>query len=421
MSNVNITSKGIKRILKRYNAEQAIAEYIWNGFDARANTINIRYKANALGKLDFLEVNDNGYGIDFNELKSKFEPFYESEKTIEIAVPANTSVMHGKNGVGRMTFFTFAHDAAWLTTFSSPEGLRSGEIRMSAERLNHYEPSQLTVPMAEETGTSVTFRNLLISEAYMQDVVIPFLVEEFCWFLELNSPKEYRILINGEALDHTINIAEKESLIIPDETSDTVFRVVYIQWKKALHRELSKYYFIDSRYNEVYKDFTTLNKKADDFFHSVYITSDFFDDFSFKNGDNDQQEVLFGRSKAAPEYRHLIKELGKYIQARRRPYLRAFGAKMVDRFEADGIFPTYPNDSEKLRKPVLEEMLISLYEKEPKLFTNLNTDQRKLFVRMFDLLLISGEADKLVTLLEGITELDDEERIELTALFVKTA
>jgi hypothetical protein len=59
--------------------------------------------------LDFIELIDNGYGIDFEKLTSKFNPFYESEKAIEISTPKHTSTMHGKNGVGRLTFFTFAY------------------------------------------------------------------------------------------------------------------------------------------------------------------------------------------------------------------------------------------------------------------------------------------------------------------------
>lgn len=41
---VEITSRGIKRILKKYKPERAIAEYIWNGFDAHASEIRISYK-----------------------------------------------------------------------------------------------------------------------------------------------------------------------------------------------------------------------------------------------------------------------------------------------------------------------------------------------------------------------------------------
>jgi len=96
-NNVSITSKGIKRILKNYNANLAVAEYIWNGFDARADTIKLNYLFNELGHLEEISIIDNGYGIDFGKLADKFNPFYESEKIIEISTPKHISTMHGKN------------------------------------------------------------------------------------------------------------------------------------------------------------------------------------------------------------------------------------------------------------------------------------------------------------------------------------
>lgn len=414
MSNVNITSRGIEKVLKRYNAEQAIAEYIWNGFDAKADTVHVDFEADALGSLEYLRISDNGYGINFDNLRSKFEPFYESEKTIEISAPVHTSAMHGKNGVGRLTFFTFAAQAEWLTTYSTKEGLKSGKISMSAGRLNNYEPALLTVPMDEHAGTQVTFKDTDLSEEQMSEIVIPFLVNEFCWFLKLNQSRNFRIIINGEPLEYNQNIADEESFVLTEEKSGTVFRVTFVQWQKALHRELSKYYFLNDAHQEVYKDFTTLNKKADDFFHSVYIESNLFNGFNFRSNESDTQNQLFGKSKASPEYKYLIKELGLYLSSRRKPYLRTFGERMVERFELDGVLPVYDNEIENQhRRPQLTETLIALYEIEPKLFTNLNTDQKKTFVRLFDLLLNSSEKAKVFTILDDIIDLEPAERQSL--------
>ena len=38
---VEITSAGIRKILNKYTPERAIAEYVWNGFDAKATVVNI--------------------------------------------------------------------------------------------------------------------------------------------------------------------------------------------------------------------------------------------------------------------------------------------------------------------------------------------------------------------------------------------
>src|SRR6218665_1696470 len=117
MASVKITSKGIQKVLKNYQPRLAVAEYIWNGFDAGADTVHLNFEYDALGNVTRMEISDNGKGIDFNRLSVTFNPFYDSEKAVEITAPKHTSVMHGKNGVGRLTFFTFAHTAKWLSTF----------------------------------------------------------------------------------------------------------------------------------------------------------------------------------------------------------------------------------------------------------------------------------------------------------------
>ena len=38
---VEITSKGIRKVLNKYTPQRAIAEYIWNGFDAHASEVRV--------------------------------------------------------------------------------------------------------------------------------------------------------------------------------------------------------------------------------------------------------------------------------------------------------------------------------------------------------------------------------------------
>lgn len=60
---------------------KAIAEYIWNGFDAGATCVEILYTANPLGGVDDLWVIDNGSGIKYETLDLTFGAFLDSTKT----------------------------------------------------------------------------------------------------------------------------------------------------------------------------------------------------------------------------------------------------------------------------------------------------------------------------------------------------
>lgn len=413
-NNVNITSNGIQKVLRNYNEKQALSEYIWNGFDAKADTVELIYSANALGFIDSLEIIDNGYGINFKNLKAKFDPFYESEKAKQLSVNKNKSVMHGKNGVGRLTFFKFANDAEWQTTFLQNEVLKSGRIQIGISALNNYQAHLLEIPLNTKSGTRVLFSNLKISDDYLVQEIIPYLKSEFCWFLELNKKRGFTILINGEALDYADNILHyEEDIELKYEDSNTLFRLKFVQWKESLHRELSKAYFINEKGEEMHKEYTTLNKKADEYFHSVYIESEFFTDFDFNGSEFDTQVRLYNRSKSAPEFKFLSKKVNEFLRDKRKPFLKEYSGKLIEKYEDDGILP-----SDKTGRENLLKVLRSLYEIQPKLFSNLSIDQKKTIVALFNSLLQSNQKDQIMTILEQIIDLEEEEKTELMALLV---
>jgi hypothetical protein len=423
--NVNVTSNGIKKILSNYEKPSSISEYIWNGFDAKANTVNINYTVDNFGSLEFLEIIDNGYGINHSKLNSKFKPFYESEKAIKVSAPKHTSTMHGKNGVGRLTFFTFAHSAKWLTTFNNGKKHETNSIIINSNELTDFKVENVGNE-SDLTGTIVTFTNIHISENEMNKVIIPFLIREFCWFLELNKYKNFKITINDIPLNYESNVAERDekiSITYSDSKSNnkTVFQVKFIQWRESLHQEYSKYYFLNDKGNEVYKDHTTLNKKGDEFFHSVYIQSDYFKDFDFNSSENENQGKLFGKAKSSPEYRYLIKEINQILREKRKPFLRQFADKLIEQYEEAGILPNYKTEwEEKYKKEDLIETLKSLYEIQPKLFTSLSINQKKTFVRFLDLLLDSNEREDLFKVLDEILDLSTKEREDLAKIFKTT-
>lgn len=419
--NVKITSQGIIRILKNYNYKQAIAEYVWNGFDAKATVVNINYSANEIDTITSFEISDNGYGIDFNKLKEKFEPFFESEKAIEYATHNHTSVIHGKNGVGRLTFFTFANSATWYTSYLNGTELKAGQIEITVEGLNNYQSTILSNSHIELPGTTVRFSRFTITKANIELEIIPFLIREFCWFLELNKSKKFKIIINGADLDYKSNIIDSESFNLPFKESKPIFKIEYIQWNESLLKEHSKFYFLNDEGNEVFKDFTTLNRKGDQYYHSLYIQSDFFKGFDFKSNENDTQINLFSKAKSSYEYRFLITFINEFLRKKRKPFLKNFASVLINQYEANNIFPTYKTEWEtEFKKKDLIETVKALYEIQPKLFNNLNVEQKKTFVGLLDLLLDSSERENIFKILDEIIDLEPDEREDLVRLFKVT-
>lgn len=411
---IEITTSAIKKVLKNYKPFHGVAEYIWNGFDAKASIVEIEYKDNELGCLDFLSVKDNGHGIDFNQLEDKFHKFYDSKKPIEITSPKNSSVLHGKNGVGRLTFFTFARNAEWYTSYQDGDKLKSGIIKIDSQDLEKYDPSNRIDEKLDNQGTKVLFYNVTLSHKEIQEKIIPFLKKEFCWFLELNKSKDYKIIINGKVLSYEELICEQDDVLFSSEMNE--FKIRFIQWNNKLNKEEYKFYYLNSNDIEIYKDFTTLNRKGDHFYHSVFIQSKMFDNFIFSKNGSENQQNLFN-SQNSSEYKFLQKEIVKYLKSKRKPYLRRFASNMIEEFESRGVFPEYKNSWDKYRKEELKETIIGLYEAQPKVFSNLNIEQQKTFVRFLDLLLDSNERDRILSILDEVVKLEPEEREAFAGLF----
>ncbi|MDD2304995.1 MAG: ATP-binding protein [Prolixibacteraceae bacterium] len=412
-----ISSQGIRKILRNYKCTNAIAEFIWNGFDAKASIIDIDYKISQLGHIEYLSIKDNGSGINFTQLNLKFDKFYDSEKTIEIESPKHSSILHGKNGVGRLTFFTFANNAEWLTTYKLNGTLKGTKIDINSDNLKKYTAVETDIPFFE-CGTNVTFTNLLITETNLNQEVLPFITNEFCWFLELNKERNYQININQIPLDYSHLI--KDSLPFEIVSGNEKFNINFVHWTDALNKEYSKFYYLNSESVEVFKDFTTLNRKGDQFYHSVYIKSSFFNNFNFHTQEDSTQLILFDKAKSEPIYKQLIKSLNEFLRSKRKPFLRVYAEQLVHEYDSSGIFPNFKNSWEQLRKTELEETIIGLYEVQPKLFTNLNLEQKKVFVRFLNLLLDSNERESIFSIMDEITSLDSEERAELSNLFKTT-
>ncbi len=415
MDNIQITSSGIRKALKRYDcAHMSIAEYIWNGFDAQATQVSIYFQANEIGNISQLKIVDNGYGIPDS---TRFKPFLESAKEIDPKSPKNSSAIHGKNGVGRLTFFTFAYSATWETVYEEDGKRYKYSILVDSTSLDKYIASDLTETL-EPTGTTVLFKGIheITSDNFEADIQ-EFLCRDFCWFLELNSFRRFSVRINNVELNYKETMIGEQEIIHHDIEGNS-FKIKFVRWLQSLNREYSRYYFIDSNGNEILKNTTTLNNKGDGFFHSIYISSDFFDKH---NNVNVYETTLFKTTDEGKVYKDLMVFVDCLLKDKRKPFLRKASDKIIDNFEKTGVFPNFKkNPWEQYRKDELENFIKDLYQVEPKIFSELKIEQKKVFVHFLNLIIDSGERDKLIEVLSEIITLSHSE-IEHLAESLKTS
>lgn len=404
-------SNGIKKVLKGFSPVEAVAEYIWNGYDANATIVDVQIDTNSIEGVNSITISDNGSGIAYETLDQKFKPFYESNKTLYRNEDNSSSALHGKNGIGRLTFFSFADKAKWITTYRKDDKLFRYSIEITENDLENYSASEPQEVMNCETGTVVEFES--IKEDILYGDIIEFLKVDFAWYIELNRHIGIKLKINDEDLDYSSILMDREEKQY--NYGACSFEVVFCRWEKRLHQEYSKYYYLNGDGVEKYKENTTLNNKGDNFFHSLYIKSSIFDDFSFSKTNGQLRMEIVGRNREDEAFKYLKRELDKYIREKRDPFIRTSTKKFLSRVEEKEAYPNYNlnNPVDKYKKECLDELLSTVYYIEPRLLGGLDNKQLKVIVRMFGVLMETGEINSFIEIMENVIEMTPEERDEL--------
>ncbi|WPY97808.1 ATP-binding protein [Christiangramia sp. OXR-203] len=393
---------------------KAIAEYIWNGFDEGASYVNINYEGNEVGYLQELSIEDNGTGIDFSDLENTFGKFQDSQKAKTFA---KTGFVKGKKGKGRFAFTTFAHTATWDTVFEKEGKHLQYQIKINKSNSQDYETSDDRKIVSIKCGTRVVIKNIfdLYGDQLDNDAFYEFLASEFGWFLLLNKDKDYHINLNGERLDYSIVIDDKD---ITDTTIiDDNFKISFVRWSKKIGDKYY-FYFLDKERVERYRLHTSFNNGAIDFHHSVFVESKYFDDFKPTKEDSS----TFDKNQQDGTFKALVQHLKEVVAKKEKDFIRHNKAeKLIERYRQKKIFPSFKNNAyDQVREKDLENVVKELYCAEPSIFKNLKTTQSKTLVGFLNLLLDSEERDKILTIIDGIVNLSDEERNELAKVLQKT-
>jgi len=428
LKNTRFDTRGIRSALGKIGFSKstyykAIAEVIWNGFDAKATTIKVNFEIfqdRKEGYFRKLFIEDDGTGINYDGLHISFEPIFDSEKLTNDYSNQNLSASHGKNGVGRLTFFTFANRVRWDSIYSDKNKSKSFSIGIDATKLNKFIEFEKPTASNKSTGTIATFDGFeKIKSENIQNELIGYLAREFCWFLELNSSKKYSLLINNKKLDYSFLVEKRNSENFSCDKHDVELK--YIKWNCLLNKEYSKFYFINSENEEVWKENTKLNNQGDDFYHSVFIKSEYFNTFNFKSSEEVKQKSLVGGSRSDSEFIDLLDKVYSFLKKERKPFLEVHSEKILTEYKNEGIIKSPKKDSlEAIETQELENVFKELYKLQPKFFTKLTKEQKKIFVNFMDTLLKSNNREEILRIVDEIVQLTDEEKKELSDLLQVT-
>ena len=398
------TDQSIRSQLSGVKPEQALAEYIWNGFDANATKIEISTEMNELNSLISMKIQDDGDGIDYNDLENTLDLFLDSKKK-NISKPTT----RGKKGRGRFTFIKFCEQARWDTS----SGNNRFCFTIDSGYLNKYEPEEIVKEKSKEKGTKVVFSHIKdIDYNQFNDHIIPFLKNEFTWLL-VSNPK-LKLIVNGVE----VNTSGYKSIPHKEEVDADVFEIKSVIWEEKPNQEQSFIYFINSSNEIVHKEFSDLNLKG--FYCSSYVYSDWFDGFNRKS------DMLSGNKN--PESEVFITILTVAKNKLRQEYINfrnSAADHLIQQYIKEGVFPEMNGDNRVLNEFHRDQLISTIktiYEAEPAVFSKqLNKSQKRILIKLLDRIVQSNKLSELFDVLDGVVSLSEDDMGRISGLLQRTS
>lgn len=413
-----ITSKSIAQSGLPSDFRKAIAEYIWNGFDAKANHIHVNFRGNEIGYIHSFEITDNGEGISIETIDQTFGHFLDSTK---IGSFDGDNYVRGKKGKGRYSFSTFCNQAVWNTTCQTEKRdyLNYKIVINKSSQVNFNIVDQVPAKV-KKTGTTVHFTDFfeLSTEHLASKDFESYLSAEFGWFLFLNRTNDFQIFINGLKLNYLEIIEDNDE--IPIKIGDLEFKITFIRWNQKIGDKYY-YYFLNDQRKENSRKHTSWNNKAIDFHHSVYIESPYFNNFKLTK--NDASTLNFaGPNQTDIVFKQLSTALKRIVSEKEKKFIRESQAdKLIIKYRANDVLPKFRNNAyERIREQDLEKVIRELYCAEPQIFKGLKNTQSKTLVGFLNLLLDTDQRENVLDIVDDIINLTEEERNDLAKSLKKT-
>jgi hypothetical protein len=140
----------------------AISEFIWNGLDADASTVEVSFVRSGSGKPESIIIKDDGHGITYEEAAEIFgRPGASSKTTREYTQTGR--LLHGRRGFGRHQVFDLGEKVEWRSHFRVGTSMYEVSIRGDITNPAIFIVDKPTRSDARRPGTCATISHLRVS------------------------------------------------------------------------------------------------------------------------------------------------------------------------------------------------------------------------------------------------------------------
>ncbi|XUW93762.1 ATP-binding protein (plasmid) [Burkholderia sp. M6-3] len=390
----------------------ALAELIWNAFDADATSVEVSFQYNELGSLDTILVRDNGEGLPRDVAEARFTSLGGSWKKFKTHT-ASGRLLHGQEGRGRFKAFALGNIAEWLVCYERDGKRWSYTIRMTALDIGHVSiGEEAEVDIDSPTGVDLTisdpvrdFRTFSTEDGRQE------LTEIFA--LYLSDYEAAKIVLDGTAINPATAIEGRKSVNLADieiDGKEYAARLHIIEWKTAGERAL--YLCNEKRFPlvQVEKRFHILGR----FKFTGYVYSPYFDQAQ-KEGNVDLAEMQPAIVAAITEAQQAIKD---YFRTRAAEEARS----VVEEWKEQDVYP-FPGEPEtpveKVERQVFDIVATNVARHLPD-FKTTQPKNRKFQLRMLRQA-IERSPEDLQVIMEEVLLLPKRKREELAQLLRETS
>jgi hypothetical protein len=227
----------LEKVAKTSDPLRGMSEFVWNALDGDALHVSVEFDTNALGGIQAIRVIDDGSGIPPSALNQEYSQLGESWKKHVERTPKHGRAMHGKEGRGRLRFFSLAGISKWDSRFLENGKFQTVTATIEAAALGSCAVSDPVDVEDNRTGTVVelsrlkdTFDWLVGEEAFQQFSAV------FAAYV-LQYPNVV-IEYSGRQVSPDKMIARRDHMNVgPIQTSDGVvsdLRVEVIEWNGSM-------------------------------------------------------------------------------------------------------------------------------------------------------------------------------------------
>ncbi|NTG00792.1 hypothetical protein G6L33_11140 [Agrobacterium rhizogenes] len=411
---VRATHEYLKKVASTRDPVKALSEFVWNALDADATKVEVKLPRNGLGGIERIEIADDGIGITLERATRDFPNIGDSWK-LSSKTSGNKRVLHGKEGRGRLRFYSLAGLARWDSVYKGTGANLSLQIKINGDHLDRADIPEPVETQTGETGTVVTLDNLKETFDWLagQDARAEFDAIFAPYVLQYPNAK---VIFDGVPVDPAKTIERStdlptQSIVCPGGTvvNDLSLKVIEWQVKSGTSRKI---YFGGESGIVLGSQAAGITAPGFDF--SVYASSPFFEEIAKAN-------LLEFDNLSDPAFTTVVTYIKDQVTDYFRERQAERSAELIDDFKAAGIYPYEGDpldDIEKRERQVFEiaTHAVSTYSREFKYAEN---PIKKMTLRLLREAL-KHNPDSISRILQAVFNLPKNRQDEFSGLLDKT-